>query len=107
VGDVDDIARIVKEENIDVIVLGKPFKMSGVERQVSGDFENFVDLLKKKADIPVELVDERLTSKAADALSRDRKTRASRDAVAAMLILQSYLDRQNPLPSGGAKSASL
>jgi len=34
-----------------------------------------------------------LSSKAADALPGDKKTKAGRDEIAAMLILQSYLDK--------------
>ncbi len=91
VSSIDEIEQAIKEESVDVIVVGKPLKMSGDER-LSDEFNKFVNALKSKIKIPVELIDERLSSKAADALIGDRKTKASRDAVAAMLILQSYLD---------------
>jgi RNase H-fold protein (predicted Holliday junction resolvase) len=42
--------------------------------------------------VPIKLYDERLTSKAADKLSGDKKTKAKRDEIAAMIILQNYLD---------------
>ncbi|MEA3464379.1 MAG: Holliday junction resolvase RuvX [Patescibacteria group bacterium] len=91
VSSVDDIERVVKKENISVIVLGKPIKMSGDEK-LSNKFNKFINLLKKRLSVPIKLVDERLSSKAADALAGDRKTKAPQDAIAAMLILQSYLD---------------
>ena len=48
--------------------------------------------LKNSTDKIIHLSDERLSSKAADSLLGDKKTKAARDAVAAMLILQSFLD---------------
>ncbi len=95
VSGIDEIIKIVKEEKVDMVVIGKPLKMSDIKYQVSDKFLDFLDLLEKKLDIPVETVDERLSSKAADSLLGNKKTKAGRDAVAAMLILQSYLDRHN------------
>ena len=57
------------------------------------DDDKFIDELKSKIKIPLELVDERLSSKAADALTGNKKTKFSRDAISAMIILQSYLDK--------------
>ena len=95
VSSVDEVIKIVKEEKIDIVVVGKPLKMSDVRCRMSDEFLDFLDLLKKKLDIPVETVDERLSSKAADALPGNKKEKAGRDEVAAMLILQNYLDRHN------------
>ena len=55
-------------------------------------YNKFIEELKSKISLPIKTVDERLSSKAADALVGDKKTKASRDEIAAMLILQSYLD---------------
>jgi len=93
VGSFDDVYRVVKEEKIDEIVIGEPIKMSGSNKNFLSDYENFVKELKEKLEIKLNFVDERLTSKAADALVGDKKTKASRDSIAAMLILQSFLDR--------------
>ena len=95
VSSVDEVIKIVKEEKIDIVVVGKPLKMSDIRCRMSDEFLDFLDLLKKKLDIPVETVDERLSSKAADALPGNKKEKAGRDEVAAMLILQNYLDRHN------------
>ena len=91
VGSINDIEQAIKEENVDIVVVGKPLKMSGDEK-LSDEFIKFVNALKSKFKIPIELIDERLSSKAADALSGNKKVKASQDAIAAMLILQSYLD---------------
>ncbi|MFA4833896.1 MAG: Holliday junction resolvase RuvX [Patescibacteria group bacterium] len=93
VGDIKEILKVIKEEKINMVVVGKPLKMSDIRYQMSDKFLNFLDLLKKKLDIPIETIDERLSSKAADALLGNKKEKAGRDEMAAMLILQNYLDR--------------
>lgn len=93
VGSLDDILKIIKEEKIDIAVLGMPFQAANSGFPVSEQFENFLDEMKSKIKIPIETIDERLSSKAADALEGDKKNKASRDEIAAMLILQNYLDR--------------
>lgn len=94
VGKVADVAREIVEESIDVVVVGLPYKSAG--KNNDGDMvrrvEGFIKELKAKTDIKIIKIDERMTSKAADALGGDKKTKAPRDAVAAMLILQMYLD---------------
>ena len=92
VKNINEIIKIVKEEEIDKIIIGKPLKMRGKDLEISNDYLEFLSLLKKKINIPINTIDERLTSKASDALSGDKKTKAPRDAIAAMLILQNYID---------------
>jgi len=92
-GDMAELVKVVKGEEIDVVVVGRPVSISNFQFPISKQFEKFVDELKSKTNIPVELIDERLSSKAADALPGDKKTKAGRDEIAAMLILQIYLDK--------------
>lgn len=91
VDDLSSVIKVIKGEDIDRVIIGNPIKMSG-EENTTKEFKKFSEKLKNILDIPLVFVDERLTSKGADALSGDKKTKASRDAVAAMLILQQYLD---------------
>lgn len=93
VGNLDEIKAIIEEEEINRIIIGLPKSMKG-NNDLNNDFQNFIEEMKKNLNIPFEFVDERLSSKAADALAGDKKTKALRDAVAAMIILQSYLDRE-------------
>jgi len=88
-----DLLKKIKEERVDELVLGKPIKMSGQTKNLTKEFEEFAVRLEEEINIPLHFVDERLSSKAADALPGTKKTKASRDAVAAMIILQSYFDR--------------
>ncbi len=98
-GSLDEVRQIIKEEKVERVIVGKPVKLSGDTSKLPGGFNSFVDTLKNIKSVKVELIDERLTSKAADALQGTKKTKAPRDTIAAMLILQSYLDREYNVPS--------
>ncbi|HNX10876.1 MAG TPA: Holliday junction resolvase RuvX [bacterium] len=84
------VLEVINSEGIDEIVLGEPKKMSGAE--ANPDFLAFRKKLEAEAGVKVNLADERLSSLAADALVGEKEDKAERDAVAAMLILQNYLD---------------
>lgn len=89
----EEIKKIISQEEIGEIVIGLPLKMGGGDK-LSDEFAGFLNKLKGGVKIPIREIDERLSSKAADALTGDKKTKAPRDAVAAMLILQSFLDKK-------------
>ena len=94
-----DVEGLVNELEIDAIVLGFPKNMNGSigpKGELSIDFK---DKLEKLLKIPVYLQDERLGSKSAtDVLIEGNMSRKKRktviDAVAATIILQTYLDRR-------------
>lgn len=88
-----------KTENyvISEIVVGLPLMMSGKMGFLADETKYFIDLLKNLVVVPIVSWDERLTSVQADRSMREgnlsRKKRAkSIDNVAAIIILQSYLD---------------
>ncbi len=94
VANLKELVVVVKEEMVDILVLGKPVKMRGEEDGLNPDFLKFFDDLESTLpDVKIELVDERLSSQEADARVGGKKTKAGRDEVAAMIILQSYLDK--------------
>lgn len=88
-----EVLNTILEEEIDIIIAGAPKKMSGAaaDNQI---WQHFINELKERSGRRVELVDERLSSLAADSLSGDDSDKAERDEVAATIILQSYLDRE-------------
>jgi len=92
VSSVDEILQIIKEEKIDQIVLGNPIKMSG-EKNNNPKFLQFLENLKKQIKIPLTLYDERLSSQAIKSLEGCKKTKASKDAVSAMIILNDYFTK--------------
>jgi len=88
-----EVAKTAGEEMVDVLILGEPIKMRGAADGLDKNFEKFLEELKNLLpETKIELIDERLSSKAADALPGG-DLKASRDEVAAMLLLQEYLDK--------------
>ena len=95
----DRLAGIVREQEAGRIVVGLPRRMDGSEGPEAKSARALAEALRHSAKVPVELVDERLTTVAAersmiDAGARRSKRRASVDQVAATLLLQSHLDRK-------------
>ncbi len=89
---------IVSERGVRLIVLGLPLSMSGECGPQAKRVEDFRERLQTRLGpgIGVELWDERLTSRQVDQVRPDghkRVPEGTRDLMAAVLILQSYLDR--------------
>ncbi len=91
-----EIGRIVDEWHPAAFVVGRPRHADGSEHAVARLAERFGRRLAARYRLPVVFVDETLTSAAAEASLREFGTRARRasdvDALAATLILQSFLD---------------
>ena len=92
VANLNEVLFEIINEDINIVVIGSPKKMSGEEAN-NKDWEYFVRQLREKSGVEVELLDERLSSLAADALNGENKDKAGRDEIAATLILQDYLDK--------------
>ena len=93
---VDEVDEVIKQENVEKIVLGLPKNMNntiGFKGELSYQFKK---MLESKINKEVILVDERLTTKEANNLlikndtSRKKKKKVV-DSIAATIILQSYL----------------
>lgn len=85
---------------IEKIVIGLPLMMSGKVGLLADEVHHFIALLKTHLLIPIESWDERLTTVQAERLLRESKmTRKKRsqyiDKVAAVIILQNYLQYKN------------
>jgi len=96
---VEAIRRVVREREVERIVVGLPLNMDGSEGAQARAARRFAGMLREALGTPVEMQDERLTTAAAERalleadLSRARRTRR-RDAVAAQVLLQTYLLRR-------------
>jgi putative Holliday junction resolvase len=90
------IERLVDEWKPGTFVVGRPKHADASEHAVAKLAEKFGRRLAARHKLPVVFVDETLTSADAEASLRATRTRPSRpgdvDALAAALILQSYLD---------------
>ncbi len=95
----DELIAIIKKEQVEVLVLGYPKNMNntlGPRAQATLEFKSF---LEQNVQLPVELEDERLTTKLAETTLISGHIRRSKrkkviDSLAATIILQSYLDKR-------------
>lgn len=97
--DVQAIKTLVQQHQASVVVLGLPLTLAGAKGPQANKVQSFADALQRALDVPVRLLDERLTTvqgeRALLATNTSRKKRkAVIDQVAAQLILQHYLDAQ-------------
>ncbi|OHE80916.1 MAG: hypothetical protein A2107_03110 [Verrucomicrobia bacterium GWF2_62_7] len=93
------IAALARERGVERIVVGMPRNMDGSYGPAAESVRAFVAELKKSVPAEIVIWDERLSTAQAERAmveadySRKRR-RAQRDALAAQLILQNYLDAQ-------------
>lgn len=102
--DLERLAELAQTYGVETIVIGLPKNMDGSLGKQAEQVMAFATLVQERLDLPVVLWDERLTTIAAERalleadLSRGRR-REVIDKMAAVLILQGYMDRrrtQNP-----------
>ena len=107
--DLEHLDRVVKQYEVAEIVVGLPLRLSGAQGAQSEKMTDFAEQLRRHFNLPVHLWDERLTSAQANRILRDAELSIKRrgelvDRMAAVLILQSFLDARSagypPPPSG-------
>jgi putative Holliday junction resolvase len=84
------VVELVREREVERVVVGLPVHLSGEEGSQAALARTFADELGVLLDIPVDIYDERLTSRMADA-SRRAGAGAARDSLAAAHLLDAYL----------------
>jgi putative Holliday junction resolvase len=89
-----------KKYDIEEIIIGNPLLLSGKSGLLADEVKHFIELLQKSTDIPLKLWDERLTSVQAEKSMKEgnlnRKKRSKLvDKIAAVILLQSYLDSRS------------
>jgi len=111
--DMRKLRELVREHGVKQIVVGLPLRLDGTRGEMAEEAERFAARLRKQIGVPVEMVDERLTSWEAERLleevqgrfihdekqtgskkPKNVRAKMSVDAVAAAVILKEYLDRQ-------------
>lgn len=91
------IISIVHKHHAEKIVIGLPKNMNGSDGESALAAREFAEKLSELVDIPIEMHDERCTTMIAhqylnDTNTRGKKRKQTVDAVAATIILQSYID---------------
>ena len=111
--DMRRLRKLVREQGVKQIVVGLPLRLDGSRGEMAEEVERFAQRVRKQIGVPVEMVDERLTSWEAERLmeeiqgrfirdekliggkkSKNIQAKMTVDAVAAAVILKEYLDRQ-------------
>ena len=88
------ILAIVRELEADRVVVGLPLSLDGTDSDQTREAREFAAVLEKRlAGTPVELYDERFTTRLAQRDGEGAKARASEDSRAAAHLLSSWLDR--------------
>ena len=93
------IAKLARDSEAARIVVGLPKRLDGSRGPEAKAAQALADAIRTESGLPVELVDERLTTVAAErsriagGMRRDQR-RLSVDRVAATLMLQAHLDRR-------------
>ena len=87
------LAAFCRQERIGHIIIGLPMTLRGEEGDMAQTVRSFGKALTEAAGVPVDFVDERLTTAALP-----KEGVVSRDAASAASILQTWLDRQRGKP---------
>jgi len=93
------IERIIQERGVEGIVVGMPLRSQGEEGTIAPEIRQFANALATQTELPVYFEDERFTSSEAAAYLQSHEVKVSRasgkiDEVAAILILEQFLNRQ-------------
>jgi putative holliday junction resolvase len=111
--DMRRLRELARDYGVKQIVVGVPLRLDGSRGEMAEEAERFAQRVRKQIGVPVEMVDERLTSWEAERLleevqgrfiheekltgskrSKNAQAKVSVDAVAAAVILKEYLERQ-------------
>lgn len=98
--DAAQVANIASENNAGLIIIGQSFDEEGEPNLAGRRAAKFAEALKEQMQIPVELFDESFSTQDARAtvieMGFSRKKRAGHhDALAAVMILRSYIESRN------------
>lgn len=96
------ILELISAHEVTEIVVGLPLTLAGSDSDWTSTVRAFAETLQQRSGLPVHLMDERLTSVMAERSVRslglkkhEREQKERVDAAAAMILLQTYLDRRS------------
>lgn len=95
------LKELIREKEVELILIGMPRNMDGSYGESAAKVREFVTVLKEAIQVPIQTVDERLTSAQANRILKEGGVRGSDrkgkvDPMAAALMLRSYLDHLSP-----------
>ena len=97
--DIQSIINLASKHQVQKIIVGLPLSMDGMAREQAAKVKSFIQKLEVNFNAPLEYRDERLTTVSARRLMESARTKKGKpkqrdDAIAAAIILQSYLDEK-------------
>ena len=95
--DWNSISKIIAEWQPDLLVVGLPLHMDGTEQEMTQAARRFSNQLNGRYQIPIALMDERLSSNEAESILNEQSgfhDKAQIDMISAQLILQSWMSQQ-------------
>jgi len=101
--DIAAVCEVIAEREIGAVVVGLPRHMDGRHGPEADAAERFAAALEKSSGVPVETLDERLTSQEAERVLLDQGQAPSRsrprvDEIAAAILLRTYLQMREKAP---------
>ncbi|MDJ0789267.1 MAG: Holliday junction resolvase RuvX [Myxococcota bacterium] len=99
--DVGAVAELARERDVRAVVVGLPIHMDGREGPEAKAARQFAERLAERSGLPVELLDERWTSREAERVlagstsrRKGRRDKGRVDEAAATILLRTWLERQ-------------
>ncbi len=93
----NEIASLVKREDVEEIILGMPYRADGSEGDMAKRVREFAEMLEKRVRVPVKFVDERMTTRAVERMlieggvNREKRKKV-KDKLSATYLLEGYLE---------------
>jgi len=116
--DMRRLRELVRDNTVKLILVGLPLRLDGARGEMADEAERFAQRIRKQIGIPVEMVDERLTSWEAERILEEQFGRKSKqidgapkkkdtskitvDSVAAAIILREYLQHAENAATGAS-----
>jgi len=88
----DSVADLLSKLRAVCVVVGLPTGLSGDDTAQTQRARSFAARLRQRVDVPVEMYDERFTTRMADATAKLSGSQSSRDSLAACHLLESWLE---------------
>jgi putative holliday junction resolvase len=95
--DIRKLQTIIEEREVEILVVGMPYSLDGTVGFQAKQVQKYADKIERILQLPIEYIDERLTSVEAEAQLKAQKRfstydKGSVDRQAAAIILQQWLD---------------
>jgi putative holliday junction resolvase len=99
-GDCRRLLELADSHEVEKLIVGKPLHLDGTPSDILGVVNDFVTRLSRQSDLKIEWMDERLSSKDAEALMAEtgiplKERRRRRNEFAAAVILRRYLEEKS------------